>query len=33
MTFAQESAVTTLGFGLVMLLSLFVVIRDLSRFF
>ncbi|WP_407539902.1 RIP metalloprotease [Deinococcus radiomollis] len=33
LTFAQESAVTTAGFGLVMLLSLFVVIRDLSRFF
>ncbi|WP_370657385.1 site-2 protease family protein [Deinococcus sp. KNUC1210] len=33
LTFAQESAVTAAGFGLVMLLSLFVVIRDLSRFF
>ena len=33
LTFAQESAVTTAGFGLVMLLSLFVVVRDLSRFF
>ncbi|WP_424949547.1 M50 family metallopeptidase [Deinococcus sp.] len=33
LTFAQESLVTTAGFGLVMLLSLFVVIRDLSRFF
>ncbi|GGJ75091.1 M50 family metallopeptidase [Deinococcus aquiradiocola] len=33
LTFRQESAVTTAGFGLVMLLSLFVVVRDLSRFF
>ena len=33
LTFAQESVVTAAGFGLVMLLSLFVVIRDLSRFF
>jgi regulator of sigma E protease len=33
LTFAQESTVTMLGFGLVMLLSVFVVIRDLSRFF
>ena len=33
LTFAQESTVTTAGFALVMLLSLFVVIRDLSRFF
>ncbi|WP_407568765.1 M50 family metallopeptidase [Deinococcus altitudinis] len=33
LTFAQESFVTTAGFGLVMLLSLFVVIRDISRFF
>ncbi|MFC4453228.1 RIP metalloprotease [Deinococcus sonorensis] len=29
----QENAVTLAGFGLVMLLSLFVVVRDLSRFF
>ena len=33
LSFAQESAVTAAGFGLVMLLSLFVVVRDLSRFF
>jgi regulator of sigma E protease len=33
LTFAQESTVTMLGFGLVMLLSVFVVIRDISRFF
>ena len=33
LTFAQESNVTMLGFGLVMLLSVFVVIRDISRFF
>lgn len=33
LTFAQEQAVTVAGFGLVMLLTVFVLVRDLARFF
>ena len=33
LTFAQEQAVTAAGFGLVMLLTAFVLVRDLVRFF
>ncbi|WP_288481374.1 M50 family metallopeptidase [uncultured Deinococcus sp.] len=33
LTFSQEQAVNLLGFGLVMTLMLFVVVRDVSRFF
>ncbi|AZI42159.1 RIP metalloprotease [Deinococcus psychrotolerans] len=33
LTFAQEQAVTVAGFGLVMLLTAFVLVRDLARFF
>ena len=33
LTFAQEQAVTAAGFGLVMLLTVFVLVRDLVRFF
>ena len=33
LTFAQEQAITVAGFGLVMLLTAFVLVRDLARFF
>ncbi|WP_293910311.1 M50 family metallopeptidase [Deinococcus sp.] len=33
LTFQQEQAVTVAGFGLVMLLTMFVLVRDVARFF